>query len=630
MTGFKRSITSPAKLTPQVQRVRSIAREDPNAFAQSQLKVATKTGGLVDYQDNWTQQQMQKVIDEEVKARKPLRIYFLKSRRVGSSLKILYRFFVKTWAQDNLEALVLSQEEERSEELLERIKLCYALLAPHLRLNLNKDSKSGIQYADTRSKVTVASARNLTPARGGTKQLLLFTEFAMIKKCMETLIEFHSPISLEYGTEVFLETTGRGYQSEAHQFWEDSKKGRTAFRAHFLDWRQDPTQTHVFKTDKERDLLLGAAFEYEPRLKDRMRHCGLTAGQTYHSYKIFKDIYNGDFGKYLEDYPADDTEPWLSHSHSYFGVEQVNRLRQNVKELPHMCYYIPESMAINQEFAEMTDFTDLQVVSKVEPNGSRPYFKVFANARENQEYVVSGDSSDGVPGGDFSSSFVVDQNTLEMMAEFHGHLRPDEHGYVMGFLCNVYNWALAVPELNPPGNVTFNTLCNFYNNMYRWKNPLMDNVSGNNQSRKLGWYTNAVSRPMMLEFGKRIAQDIANDRLRLKGIIRSPELVEEFGTFAPNEQGRAEAINNAYDDRVVAWCIAVYVANQETHGTENNILTLYERDDLDPLPREIDIDGMRMDPRDVIRELAQRFLSPGYKGPKPENGWEYDDIRGYY
>jgi hypothetical protein len=620
MTGFKRTTTTPLKLTPELQRIRAHAAKYPDDFCQTQLKVKDKGAKTVAYHDNWTQREIQKIINEEEAKKKPLRLYILKSRRVGSSMKMVYRFFARTWAEDDLEALILSQQEERSEELLDRIKFAYAMLPAHLKLALSKDSTSGLQYADTRGKITIASARNLAVARGGTKQLLLLSEFAFYQKQSRILKEFLAPIAYQFGTEAIIETTGGNYGSEAHDLWIRSRAGKTVFRAEFMDWRKDPECDVQFASDRERDLAVAEAIEFEPRLLDRMRHYKLTPGQVYYSYMVLKSVCDGDYGWYLNEYPADEHEAWLSQQLSFFGNENVNKLRQHTSEFPYYYYIIPPELAIDKDFAEMADFNKLKRVSQIDENDSRPFFKVWKGPRSNGEYVVSGDSAEGVEGGNFSSSFVIDQYTFEMMAEFHGRLRPDQHGFVMGFLGNVYNVALMAPEINPPGNVAFTTLSSFYNNFYVWKHPYMDDVTVQ-KGRKLGWVTNVVSRSTMLAFGKRLVEDIANDRLRLHSILKSRELLNEMGTFAPDEAtGKPMAIPGAQDDRVLAWCIAIYVAHQETHGSDRDIFNLYKTQTDEPQAQPFDLSGMIREPREVIQRFAELWDRQGPRWKDNNNG----------
>ena len=605
-----------------MQALRKFAYDNPDKFIQNSLQVVSKRAGVVPFRYTWTQKKIASIIKEEEDAGHPLRLYILKSRQIGSSTMMAYRFFTKAWAKDNIEALILAQFEERSEELVQRLKFAYASMPPDLKLALSLDSRSGMQFADTRGKITIASARNIGVARGGTKQLLLLTEFAYYNKQKEVLVEFSEPIIYAPGTEIIIETTGSGYGSEAHKLWQDSRDGRTPFRAVFLRWQDDPECTYNFVSDKDRDWRLAEAFEYEPRLKDRMRHYKLTAGNLYYTYLQLKNVLYGDYQKLIIDHPCDEHEPWTSTQLSYFGTENCNKLRVATSDFPFQYRCFHDGLPLNADLAELDSFEDLQIVQKIDENSSRPFFKIWAYPRHGHEYVMSGDTAEGLEAGDFSSSFVIDMHTFEMMAEFHGKLRPDEHGYVMAFLGRVYNEALAAPEINPPGNVAFMTLKGCYTNIYRYKHPYMDNVNNSkNATRHLAWQTNTASRPTMLNLAKQLAQDLANERLRLPGILKSRELVNEMGTFADDGTGHPEAINGANDDRVIAWAIALEVAKQEIHGTERDVLSLYKMQASaeNPMP-VMDMSKAQVDPKDVIRNFQEMWDREGPRMWRQEDG----------
>ena len=616
MTGFKRTTSKPVILTPDIQAVRKYAAKHPDKFIQSQLQVVSKQAGVVPFKYSWTQNRIAQIIAEEEAAGRPLRLYILKSRQIGTSTFFAYRFFTKVWAQDNIEALILAQFEERSEELVSRLKFAYASMPDGLKLPLSLDSRSGMQFADTRGKLTIASARNIGIARGGTKQLLLLTEFAMYKEQKEVLVEFSEPIVYSPGTEIIIETTGQGYGSEAHHLWEESRAKHTVLRAEFLRWQDDPDCTFHFTSDKDRDNRLAEAFDYEPRLKDRMRHYGLTAGNVYYAYQILKNVLYGDYQKFIIDHPCDEHEPWTSNQLSFFGTENCNKLRVGTSEFAFQYRVFHEGTPLDEELADLDCWDSLALVDKIDENGNRPFFKVWTYPKRGHEYVVSSDSSDGLEAGDFSSCFVIDMNTFEMMAEFHGKVRPDELGYIVAFLGNTYMQALAAPEINPPGNVTFMTLQGCYSNIYRYKHPYMDNIlTSKNATRHLAWQTNSTSRPTMLALGKRLVEDLANERLRLPGIIKSRELVNEMSVFCDPGTGKPEAIHGACDDRVMAWAIAVEVARQEIHGTDKDILALYkmQKDEKDnPLPT-MDVAKSQRDPAEVIASMREMWATVGPK-----------------
>ncbi len=467
---------------------------------------------------------------------------------------------------------------------------------------MSQDSKAALQFADTRGILNIVSAKNSSAVVGGTKQILQLSEFSRYPKAMSVLREMSHPVAYVPGTEIYLETTGHGHGTEAHEFWKACKEGYENYYPLFLPWQEDPECDYKFLNDKDRDYKLGEAFEYEPRLEDRAKHFNLSAGNTFHCYLYLKNVSHGDYEDFLENYPCDDEEAWRTSGQSYFGAENLNSI--HTAEYPYE-YRVWNTHTLDQEF---TSFDQLDRVDKLDENGNKPFIKIWKPPHGVADYVVSGDSAEGLEDGNFSSSFVVDRDTFETMAEFHGKVRPDEHARVIASLCNIYNGAIAAPEYNTPGNVTLSELKRIYfGNIYRWR--WVDDHKFK-LSNKLGWQTNSSSRPLMLQLGKRLVDDIARDRVLVRGIIKSKMLLDEMKTFVSNEiDGSPEAAPGCQDDRVMAWCIALIVAYQENFGAGKDIFTLYKGSGDDSGQQasvgNYAFEGYdtRMDPSEVINRL---------------------------
>ncbi|MGH9550279.1 MAG: hypothetical protein ACRD3W_12935, partial [Terriglobales bacterium] len=175
MPGIKRTATTPKELPEWIQKVRKAAYDNPDNFVQTQLKVTTKTAGIISFKYNWPQQQMAKSILLQENQGLPVRQFYLKARQVGTTTSMAARNFVRAWAKDNVECLFIAHYQERAEEVLERVKGFYQSMDVRLRLALSRDSKHAIQFADTRSKMTIVSSKTLEHARGGTKQHIHIT-----------------------------------------------------------------------------------------------------------------------------------------------------------------------------------------------------------------------------------------------------------------------------------------------------------------------------------------------------------------------------------------------------------------------------------------------------------------------
>jgi hypothetical protein len=113
----------------------------------------------------------------------------------------------------------------------------------------------------------------------------------------------------------------------------------------------------------------------------------------------------------------------------------------------------------------------------------------------------------------------------------------------------VYNLAMIAVEDNDHGGTTNRALrrLTYPHLFYRRE---IDNRGGG-KTQKLGWRTDTASRPIMID-------DLAA-LIREGFSCPSKETIEELMSFVVKPDGKAEAEQSCFDDRVIAAAIAVQV-----------------------------------------------------------------------
>lgn len=175
-----------------------------------------------------------------------------------------------------------------------------------------------------------------------------------------------------------------------------------------------------------------------------------------------------------------------------------------------------------------------------DPNGN---LKVFLEPRDDNEYVVGGDISEGVEGGDYSSAHVVDKRTWEVVAVWHGHIDPTKFGEVLARLGAFYNQAEIASEINNTmgGTVMAKLKAIKYSPLYR------------RAPDKYGWETNTRTRGDMLGT---LMDAVLNGSVK----VRDQETLDEMRSFHRNpENGKLEAMEGSHDDRIMSLAIALQV-----------------------------------------------------------------------
>lgn len=176
-------------------------------------------------------------------------------------------------------------------------------------------------------------------------------------------------------------------------------------------------------------------------------------------------------------------------------------------------------------------------------------------------YVISADVARGDGGGDYSAFHIFDSGLGEVVAEFMGHIRPDEFGKLLDIWGRRYNNALMVPELNTYGHHTITVLQHRdYPNMYyeqQERNPHFfpgpDDIPGyNNQGKKK---RNDLLANMEAVIRNRIVKTYSTRFIhQLQSFVWVP------GKTADSD-GKAQAKKGDNDDLIMSFAIGARVLN---------------------------------------------------------------------
>lgn len=177
---------------------------------------------------------------------------------------------------------------------------------------------------------------------------------------------------------------------------------------------------------------------------------------------------------------------------------------------------------------------------------------IYVKPNPKRRYVVGGDPAEGV-GGDESAAEVIDDLTLEQVAEFSSNtIKPGNFATLLAYLGRYYNNALLAPELNNHGHLVIDRLKNTekYGNIFV---RMVFDEKKNKKTRKLGWETNSKTRDLILdEFENLFAE------LSLK--LNSAKIKSQMLTFITDDTGKRQAKQGKKDDLILAFAIALKVA----------------------------------------------------------------------
>ena len=198
------------------------------------------------------------------------------------------------------------------------------------------------------------------------------------------------------------------------------------------------------------------------------------------------------------------------------------------------------------------------------------FIKIWVEPIRGHDYVIGADVAEGLEMNsegakdnrtDFSSAYVLDRKTAEIVASWHGRLIGDQLGHQLELLGRYYRTAFIGVERNHQGLLPLITLRDLnYPRLYYQEKFAMDS---DQQTPKLGWYTDRFTRPLMIDEGSRWLREG-----RVK--IYDEGLVDEMMSFVRYPDGQGRAAQGAYDDRVMSFLITLQMYVRNPYTSEGN------------------------------------------------------------
>lgn len=196
------------------------------------------------------------------------------------------------------------------------------------------------------------------------------------------------------------------------------------------------------------------------------------------------------------------------------------------------------------------------------------WLKIYELPLPGHQYVVSGDTAEGLAKSDESFGVVRDKWTRNVVASFNGRYKTDEFSLRLRQAGQFYNKSIVVPENNNHGHSVCQDLkvmdCNLYH-------TTKINEEGKVTIVKAGFTTTPKSRPLML--------DQMEEEIRLNAVeLRDPDIIAQCETFICNEKtGKPEADGNFLDDGVIAFAIASQVIKEQPYKGKTSHNTMQKQ-----------------------------------------------------
>jgi hypothetical protein len=215
-------------------------KDDLPYFATNFLKIKTKNHGIINFKMSNIQIDAHNRIEERKKQGKPCKIIFLKSRQVGMSTYTEARFFSKTLFNKAKNAFVLADKTDSADNIFKMTKLYLDELPDGLKIPLEKDSTSELQFS-TKSSFRVGTAGSKAVGRSMTINYFHGSEVAFWNNANDIVSGMLQTIPDNLDSELILESTANGTSGNGAYFYTMVNAGldkNSDFLTLFYAWYQ--------------------------------------------------------------------------------------------------------------------------------------------------------------------------------------------------------------------------------------------------------------------------------------------------------------------------------------------------------------------------------------------------------
>lgn len=425
----------------------------------------------------------------------------LKSRQLGITTFFVLNYLDDVITNKNINAVIQSHDTKSLEKIFRIVKNAYKHLPEKFRPELDRGGGSKYEYyfPKMNSRIYVALENRSSTVHRLHLSETAFQDTDKIGATMGAL-----PPHTRYSSE----TTANGLNFYSDD-WNIDKPGRIKF---FFAWFMH----RLYRLD---GIDTGPYTAEEQKLSKEVRAShGITLERAqieFRRQKIADFKYNG-VSMFNQEYPSNENECFTSSGHNFFDIPKINELKLNIKPVLFEC-----------------------------ENG----WRVVEEYVPGKAYIISADTSEGLAKGDFSRGKIIRYDTFEEVAYYGGKPSPSRFAEILFEGANLFGNKLDSPPLmaverNNHGHAVLLKLDEKFDywNLYKYA------------ENKLGYLTNLLTRPVMLDSLKEVLEDESFT-------VNDPDLFNECLTFV-EDNGKLQAQKGKNDDAVMATAIAVIIISK--------------------------------------------------------------------
>lgn len=545
-------------------------------YFRTNLRIASKDGGIVPLEPNYTQRVFLNAVSKLRAAGLPPRIIALKSRQVGISTVSCGVQYMDSHENPNRSGLVIAHNEKSTRTLF-RMMRRFVQNMPGEKPKRKFDNTKELHFEHNDSRLQVETVGEV---RGYTAQDVHLSEMAFYKElAKETLTAVMQTVPRTLESLVVIESTANGVGNLFHEMWERSIKDwndpkvplpERGFYPIFVPW-------HKHEEYRMKPWFLPGQMSASEHML--CKQFNLTPDQIAWRRWCVKNNCDGSEETFNQEYPATWKEAFLLTGRPIFDKEPLLWIDGQALDKDVM----PESSEIEwDEEPDQPQSARRKVKIIPVPRGR---LTIYEEPKKRHRYIIGADPSEGDAGSDYSPLAVLDQMTLNHVATWHGRTPPEQLADIamrLGYYYAPVEPALIINEANNHG-------ISFHNEVIRQGYPALyyrktseSSVAGA-ITMKPGFFNSTENKHFLFNTLRRWLHDKYAEHRENAGrfVTRCPILIGELLSLIyirPEAGGmtKIEAQPGRYKDLATAFALCL-IAHR---GTREQPLEPYPEEEI--------------------------------------------------
>jgi len=521
------------------------------SFCRSSLVVETEAKEIVPMVLGPGQIRLQAAIKKQRAKGVPVRLIYLKSRRIQATTGAAAQFFQSTAFTAGVHTAVIAHDATSTDNIFRIYKRFHERYKPFagkiaLPPSVPLTDRINYEYAgDPESSwIQVKTAGSLNFGRSFRLTNVHFSEFPYYDRPLDTLTAVMSAVPKLPETCAVIEGTAKTIGDTFHKMWQDAMDpaSESDWLGLFMGWWEHPDNRMrlTVAPDKFQDVLSKEEWELKARFNLSLEQL------AWRRWTIINDCAR-DETRFKREHPATPEEAFTASSRNRFSVPHIQRMP------------IQRDPMVGELRIDETDEEKRLVFHP----GQHGALRVWKRPEKGRLYACGADCAQGVDvtegdgqsDPDYSVGQMLDRDTGEQVAVLRARMMPGETGRYMARVCRWYNMAQLCGEINPGGGGVsmLEAVMNAdYPRSLLYHRSVAADQDPQTRSDKLGWETGGVSRPLLISM---LDELIRQDSLAIHDPITQQELL----TFVIKKTGKAEHQSGCHDDTVIALALACVV-----------------------------------------------------------------------